>query len=181
MQNRSTNRILTQLQEMHTQEICISRSNPRRSIPEITDQMHIRPTLSHQSSLKATTSTTTYTYRNIFGRVSTRKISQSVDSINGKPPPQKGCNIKDKTTWTFVPSFLSLCLEIQYINICGSIQRSYRTYPQIRDHHPIWDMIWHSPVSDIQALFTSRTVSPFSVDSAGSTLLHVSYDRHNST
>ena len=146
------------------------------------DSVHIRPTFGHQSSIKTVASTTTYIYRNVFGTVFTRMTSQSIDSSNRKLLSHEGFYIKNKTTWTFLPSFLSLCIEIQYTSTCGSIQRSFRTYPLVRDDHPIWRMGWikQLSISDFQALLTSGAVSPFSVDSRGSTLLHVSYYFHKS-
>jgi hypothetical protein len=121
--------------------------------------------------------------RNVLGTIYTRKSSQSIDYSTKKLPSHGGLHVKNKTTWTFLPSFLSLCIEVQYIDTCGSIQRSLRTYPLIPDDHPIWWMGWlrELPISDFQALLTSHTVSPFSVNSRGSTLLHVSYYYHKRT
>jgi hypothetical protein len=147
------------------------------------DPTHARAVPGHQSFAKNATSITTYMYRNIFGTISTRIMSQSINHSEKKFLSHRGFYIKNETTWTFIPSFLSLCIEVQYTDTCGSIQRSFRTYPLIRDDHPIWYMGWMQPPStpDFQALLTSGTVSPFSVNSTGSTLLHVSYYFHKRT
>jgi hypothetical protein len=87
---------------------------------------------------------------------------------------------RDESTWIFMPSFFSCCIDFRYLNSCGYIQRSLRTYPVVRNDHPVWEMCWSGDVIGIQKLFTERQLSPFSVDPWGNTLLHVRLEHRQS-
>ncbi|KAH8743361.1 hypothetical protein F5882DRAFT_446616 [Hyaloscypha sp. PMI_1271] len=85
---------------------------------------------------------------------------------------------QNKSTWIFMPSFLSHCIDFRYLNTCGYIQRSLRTYPIISDGHLVWKMCKRGDIKGIQSLFSERQVSPFSINSSGRTLLHCSANNH---
>jgi hypothetical protein len=111
-------------------------------------------------------------YCGLLGKALIKRISQSTKfGHGGKSSIETYHNCE--STWVFIPSFLSTCVEFQYINIFGSIQRSLRTYPLLRYDHPIWDMCEDGNLKGMQTLLSEGQVSPFSVDSAGWTLLHV--------
>jgi hypothetical protein len=111
-------------------------------------------------------------YCGLLGKALIKRISQSTKfGYDGKSSIESGRDCE--RTWVFMPSFLSTCVEFQYISAFGSIQRSLRTYPLLRYDHPIWDMCEDGNLKGMQAILSEGQVSPFSVDSAGWTLLHV--------
>ena len=92
---------------------------------------------------------------------------------------QRGQNVesynRSETTWIFLPSFFSSCVELKYMSILGSVNRSLRTYPLLPHSHPVWNICYNGNLKDLQALLSERQVSPFSVDIRGSSLLHVGF------
>jgi hypothetical protein len=112
-------------------------------------------------------------YYGLLGKALVRRTTQytKLGYEDGKLSAESHC--KCERTWVFMPSFLSTCVELQYVSAFGSIQRSLRTYPLLRDDHPIWSMCRDGDLKDVQTILGERQVSPFSVDSAGWTLLHV--------
>jgi hypothetical protein len=112
-------------------------------------------------------------YSGPFGKLRIRrKISDSTFGDEEEPSP-KAAYAKNETTWTFMPSFLSYAFDFRYLNTCGHIERSLRTYPVIRYNHPVWEMCERGDLKGIQKLLSDRQISPFCVDSYGRTLLHV--------
>jgi hypothetical protein len=108
-----------------------------------------------------------------LGRVVIRKQSSTATFENAEGRLSMKPYTQDESTWIFMPSFFSRCIDFRYLNSCGYIQRSLRTYPVVRSDHPVWKMCWNGDVIGIQKLFSERQLSPFSVDAWGNTLLHV--------
>jgi hypothetical protein len=108
-----------------------------------------------------------------FGKLCIRrKISDSTFGDEKEPSPMTAYS-KNETTWTFTPSFLSYAFDFRYLNTCGHIERSLRTYPVLPDNHPVWEMCIWGDLKGIQKLLSDRKISPFCVDSYGGTLLKV--------
>jgi hypothetical protein len=108
-----------------------------------------------------------------FGKLRIRrKISDSTFGDEEEPSPMTAY-AKNETTWTFMPSFLSYAFDFRYLNTCGHIERSLRTYPVISNCHPVWDMCRDGDLKGIQKLLSNRQISPFCVNSYGTTLLEV--------
>jgi hypothetical protein len=108
-----------------------------------------------------------------FGKLHIRrKISDSTFGDEEEPSPMTAY-AKNETTWTFMPSFLSYAFDFRYLNTCGHIERSLRTYPVLPDNHPVWEMCGQGDLRGIQKLLSDRQISPFCVDSYGTTLLQV--------
>jgi hypothetical protein len=101
-----------------------------------------------------------------------RKISDSTFGDEEEPSPTTAY-AKNETTWTFLPSFLSYAFDFRYLNTCGHVERSFRTYPVLPDNHPVWDMCRGGDLKGIQKLLSDRQISPFCVRSDGITLLWV--------
>jgi len=97
----------------------------------------------------------------------------SADFDNGDEILFAASKTKTTNTCVFVPSFASACVNYQYMNTCGFVQRSIRIYPIIPSNHPIWNLCYNGDLKGIQALLNEGQVSPFSVDRWGNTLLHV--------
>lgn len=112
-------------------------------------------------------------YKNILGSVYIQRASQSIVFQDNRNQSSEEAYKRTECTWTFVPSLLSRCIELRFVNLLGSIQSSLRTYPTISDDHPVWDMCETNDVEGMQRLFSNRQVSPFSVNPYGRTLLHV--------
>lgn len=55
----------------------------------------------------------------------------------------------------------------------GFIRGALRIYSLIPNNHPIWRMCRCGDLEGVQTLLSSRQVSPFSVDTDGTTLLHI--------
>ena len=81
---------------------------------------------------------------------------------------------QDETTWIFMPSFFSHCIDFRYARTWSGVQAALRTYPVIRDTHPALDMCTSGDVEGLQKLFSEQQLSPFSIDTWGFTLLDVS-------
>jgi hypothetical protein len=112
-------------------------------------------------------------YKNILGSVYIRRASQSIVFQDDRNQSSGDAYKRTEYTWKFIPSIFSRCIELRFVNLLGSLQSSLRTYPVIRDDHPIWKMCKTNDVEGMQRLFSNRQVSPFSVDPRGRTLLHV--------
>lgn len=108
-----------------------------------------------------------------FGRLLVRHTIQASNFddnghiLSGAPYKRK------ETTWIFVPSFLSTCINYQYVNACGFIQRSIRIYPFLSQDHPVWDRCINGDLEGLQRFLGEGQISPFSINSWGDTLLHV--------
>jgi hypothetical protein len=112
-------------------------------------------------------------YENILGRVYIRRASQSIVFQDDKNHSSEEAYERTECTWMFIPSLFSRCIELRFVNLLGSIQRSLRIYPVILRDHPVWDMCRTNNIEGIQKLFSNRQISPFSVSPTGWTLLHV--------
>jgi hypothetical protein len=130
---------------------------------------------STKSRLLRKQSTMFRSYTSLFGTLLIRRASRSTSFADNKLQSASKTYSSSVSSWFFRPSFLSRCFEYQSLNTYGSIQRAIRIYPLIQDDHPIWTMCAHGDLVGIQALLSTRRVSPFSVDTKGMTLLHVSY------
>jgi hypothetical protein len=118
--------------------------------------------------------TTISSYTGLFGRLLVRSTTQS-SNFDDKGELLLGAPyIKKESTWVLVPSFLSTCINYQWVNACGFIQRSIRIYPFLSNDHPIWDLCINGNLEGIQAVLSKGQISPFSVNKWGDTLLHVS-------
>ncbi|KAH8768731.1 hypothetical protein F5882DRAFT_509214 [Hyaloscypha sp. PMI_1271] len=106
-----------------------------------------------------------------LGRVVIRKESSTVTFKSAERGLSMKSYTRDESTWIFMSSFFSRCIDFRYLNSCGYIQRSLRTYPVVRNDHPVWWMCLIGDVIGIQKLFSERQLSPFSVDSWGDSLL----------
>jgi hypothetical protein len=103
---------------------------------------------------------------------------QAIQEINQREQNVEAYN-RSETAWVFLPSFFSRCVELKYVSILGSVQRSLRIYPLLPNSHPIWDMCRCGNLKGVQTLLSERQVSPFSVDSGGRTLLYVGFFQRN--
>jgi hypothetical protein len=112
-------------------------------------------------------------FQTLLGRVIIRKESSTATFDSAERGLSMKSYTRDESTWNFMPSFFSRCIDFRYLNSCGYIQRSLRTYPVVRNDHPVWEMCRSGDVIGIQKLFSERQLSPFSVDSWGNSLLHV--------
>lgn len=110
-------------------------------------------------------------YAGILGIITARILSESDDLV--KKGQSRNISIRHEKSWLLIPSFLSRCVQLQYISSFKSIERRLRTYPIVRDNHPVWDMCEFGRVSCIQNLFSSCEISPYSINTEGKTLLHV--------
>jgi hypothetical protein len=111
-----------------------------------------------------------------LGWVAIRKESSTATFDSAERGLSMKSYTRDESTWIFMPSFFSRCIDFRYLNSCGYIQRSLRTYPVVRNDHPVWRMCRSGDVIGIQKLFSKRQLSPFSVNPWGNTLLHVRFE-----
>jgi hypothetical protein len=77
------------------------------------------------------------------------------------------------STWIFMPSFFSRCIQLQCLDSFQSFGWSFRIYPIIPSLHPVWDLCVKGDLKGLQTMFSERQVSPFSVSPQGRSLLHV--------
>jgi len=142
-------------------------------LPDVAKESTHRGSQSTRSSTSTVQSRTFQTYTSPFGKLIVRRVARSTN-INGRVvQSSSGTYTMDESNWVFMPSFLSSCVDFRYLSTCGNIQRYFRTYPVISDYHEVWKMCRTGDVQGIQGLISEGKVSPFSVDSEGSTLLHV--------
>lgn len=117
--------------------------------------------------------------RTPLGMLIVRRQSSTV-SLDGDGESSTNPHTQDETTWTFIPSFFSRCIDFRYSRVWGDIQGALRTYPVIQYHHSVWSMCYNGDVRGLQKLFSERQISPFSVNPWGGTLLQVSVCRRAS-
>lgn len=79
----------------------------------------------------------------------------------------------------FMPSFLSRCVRIRCSKSFGHIDTAIRTYPVIPCDHPALKMCQNNDVLGLQSCFSTRSLSPYSINEIGCSLLHVSPDIHS--
>lgn len=123
------------------------------------------------SKLRKNRLTTVSCYSGPFGSV---RVTKEVDNPRFVADSSARAYDRSKTTWVFMPSFLSRRIGLQYLNTCGFAQGSIRTHPVLPFEHPVWDMCREDDLNAIQKLLSDRQISSFSVDEQGITLLHVS-------
>jgi len=111
-------------------------------------------------------------YRGFLGSVTAIVQSESKDLVAGEH--SKDPYARDEWSWVFIPSFLSRCVEVKCASFLGSVERTLRTCPVLPRDHQVWDLCIIGDVSSIQELFRTREISPYAIDSNGTTLLHVS-------
>ena len=118
-------------------------------------------------------STSMSSYSTALGMIFILKTLKSEEVSDDRPPTSESRTVEE-TALIFMPWFYSRCIHAHYRKAFGSIQASFRTYPVISDSHPIWKMCETGNLRGLQAFFSDRSVSPFSINSKGMTLLHVS-------
>ena len=114
-------------------------------------------------------------YRTPFGTIYLRLQSKRGQAKRVDASSCKAVLSEDEHSLTFVPSFLSHCVQFQYLNSLGFISGSFRITPVIPRDHPAFHMCETGDIHGLQTYFSSGGLSPFSVDSNGITLLHVSH------
>ncbi|KAH8672816.1 hypothetical protein BGZ60DRAFT_527110 [Tricladium varicosporioides] len=148
-----------------------------RKVPFHETQDIVRDSPQSHGQVRRSTLVTNYNtifriYSSPFGNLFVRKTSKSQTlSRNVEPSPSRAHNV-DESSWVFMPSFISSCINFRYLSTCGTVQRSLRTYPVISEGHPIWKLCKDGNVQGIQELLNGRQVSPFSINMRGKTLLH---------
>jgi hypothetical protein len=168
----ATNRITTTI----SQELVLLRNNSQSTFSQSCHEAiaDIVVCAKNRGKTRSRASTRQFSsFQTPLGRVVIRKESSTATFDSAKRGLSMKSYTRDESTWIFMPSFFSRCIDFRYLNSCGYIQRSLRTYPVVRDDHPVWGMCRSGDVIGIQKLFSERQLSPFSVDSRGITLLDV--------
>jgi hypothetical protein len=172
----TTNRIATTI----THELFLLRGGPASRAEKNSSGAHARVRESNKSpgrsrgvKISKSQSTTCSLYTSLFGKLLVRRTIQFASFDDNDEILIAAPYTKSESTWAFVPSFLSVCINYQYVNACGFIQRSIRTYPFLPRDHRIWNLCCNGDLKGIQTLLSEGQVSPFSVDRWGNTLLHV--------
>ncbi|PMD26282.1 hypothetical protein NA56DRAFT_341580 [Hyaloscypha hepaticicola] len=107
-----------------------------------------------------------------LGRLIVKKEVQNSNFENEEESTSANTHYSESSAWIFMPSFLSYAFDYRYLNTCGYVERTLRTYPILPLEHPVWDMCFRGDLTGIQELLGDRQISPFSVDEDGDTLLH---------
>ncbi|KUJ15369.1 uncharacterized protein LY89DRAFT_111170 [Mollisia scopiformis] len=115
-------------------------------------------------------STSRLVYKGVLGTIAAKVSSESEENLEAEHSTK--AYTREERSWFIIPSFFSRCVQIQYSSAFGSAERVLRTYPIIRDDHPVWKMCSQNDTIGLQQLFSDREISPYSVDSHGATLLH---------
>lgn len=172
---RAANQLITVTQEMflsRTMPTHVTSSSQKSASDGVQKAQNVlakRPGTTISQKYSVTTNTTWGVWGIVF-----KKTSQSAKVSNKHGEYLEGYT-QSESTWVFIPSFFSQCVELKFSNTLGSVQRSLRTYPIIRENHPIWGMCERGDTTGIQTLLSKREVSPFSIDHYGRTLLYVGY------
>ena len=114
-------------------------------------------------------------YGTPFGIIYSRRQSKRGQAQRIEDSSCEAVLSEDEHSLTFVPSFLSYCIQFQYLNSLGFISGSFRITPVIPWDHPAFQMCETGDIHGLQTYFSSGSLSPFSVDSNRYTLLHVSH------
>ncbi|CZR58008.1 uncharacterized protein PAC_07898 [Phialocephala subalpina] len=144
-----------------TRELVVLRmdiaANNNTQIPNPKSLIHTKRIL---QSRTPSCSTHKVVYRGILGVVTARFSSRSRSPFE----EDQDRNARDETSWLIIPSFLSRCMQVQCTRSFESIERTLRTYPILRNDHPAWQMCRNGEVTRLQQLFSTREISPYSVN-----------------
>ncbi|KAN0099533.1 hypothetical protein V8E51_013308 [Hyaloscypha variabilis] len=185
MHSKSIGNLLTQVMATNqitttiSQELVLLRNGPPTSsgqncqgnLPTLGVGMKRSRMLSRSSSNNRSTESRVKTP---LGTMIIRKHFSTATSSNGDEDSSVNYCTRDDNTWIFIPSFFSRCIDFRYSKTWGGIQGAFRTYPVLRNDHPVWNLIRLGDLRGIQKLFSERQLSPFSIDIHGHTLLDYS-------
>ena len=111
-------------------------------------------------------------YSGFFGRIDVQSKSTSFNRSDTDRRDNKAMSTQDIIRIT--PILLRKTFELRFGNSFGHISRTLNTYPILDDDAPIFRTCEKGDLQGLQALLSSRTVSPFVVNESGDSLLHVS-------
>jgi hypothetical protein len=117
-------------------------------------------------------------YKTPIGTFCLRQTSEAQHSENSS---HEGFLSREENSLTFIPPFLSRCIEFKYLKTHGFISGSFRITPVISYDHPAFKMCETGDIHGLQACFSNGSVSPFSINPHGRTFLHVSHSWYRAT
>ena len=114
-------------------------------------------------------------FRCILGAVHVRTKSRFVRGSQLAVASEKAPFAKTQTI-TLAPTLLNYVFEIAKIQVFGQITRSLRVYPVLDEDDrsvTVFNLCRYGTIEELLEGFSRREFSPFTVDTSGSTLLHV--------
>ncbi len=117
---------------------------------------------------------TTIKYQTLLGTFYYRQESAFAVFDKNHEEPSKNVLEHSETSWAFIPTFLSRCIELHFRGVFGCISTKIRAYRVLPDDHPVFEMCTKGDVRNLQAPFSDRSITPFVVSSGGDSLLHIS-------
>jgi hypothetical protein len=137
-----------------------SRYKPKRTSQQLS-RRQTRTTSTYQTIL----GTFYYRHQSTFFKISREQEQSQTDTR---------ALVQAESSFGFIPTFHTFCVEFYRRNMCGSVSRGIRTYQSVDPSHPLFDMCSKGDVIGLQACF-SDNISPFIVcGRSGGSLLHVS-------
>ena len=81
--------------------------------------------------------------------------------------------LAEETSIIIAPSFMRRLLELRLASSLGKVSRTLNVYPVLDWNAPMFAMCSRGDMNGLQTVFGSGKMSPFVLDDAGNTLLHV--------
>lgn len=120
-------------------------------------------------------STITTSYQSLLGTIYIRRTRIAISTNEDDDGSTNNTPTQINNSWSFFPTFLSRCVELQFHNAYSSVFRRLRTYQVIDDRDPIFNICYEGTRMDLQNYFhkNRHRISPFVVESGGRGLLYV--------
>jgi hypothetical protein len=120
--------------------------------------------------------TVTSYYESLLGTLYIRRTTTAMSLNEGYESSKSNPLIQSKSSWSFFPTFLSRCVELQFHNSYSSIFPSLRTHQVIDSTDPIINICYEGTGTALQAYFDNNRdrITPFVVEGSGRSLLYVS-------
>ena len=111
-------------------------------------------------------------YNGILGNVTTQKSSKSVsNTLNVRVANAR--TTSEETVIVLRPSFLRNHYELHFVESFGHISRTLNVDPVVDHQDPVFKMCCFGDITGLRSAFCDGRASPYTVDSTGTSLLHV--------
>ena len=169
----TTTNTMTIVQSIHSSSTNIDKFN--LSSNELSEQSATITTSSYNNNktqISRDRKAIMWRYWTPFGTIAWRSARSSITF--GRKGVKMNPLSKTEDIVTFIPSFFSRCVELQFATGCGVVSRQLRTYSVVPRDHQIFIMCQEGNLKGMQDCLSEGKVSPFCVDGYGNSLLHVS-------
>ena len=144
---------------------------PNKSLSRLESVPNLLCTSKDMSGL-ATKETSLVWYYGLFGTVKVQSKSRSLNRPNTRKPESKV--VTNEKIITVTPFLFRKTFELRVSNSFRGISRSLSSYPVLEGRAPIFDICRSGDLQGLQVALSSGDISPFVLNKAGLSLVHVS-------